>query len=219
MELVSVNVGLPREVPWKGRIVTTAIFKEPVPGRVSVRTLNLDGDRQADLSVHGGADKAVYVYPAEQYDYWRKELSVKDLPWGSFGENFSMTGLLEDAAHIGDRLRIGSAEFVITQPRLPCYKLGLKFGDPGMVKRFLDSMRTGFYVAVLKEGTVEAGNEIEWLGADESAVTVADITRLYLSEEKDKDKLQRAIRVSALPESWRSYFSEVLGKETSGNEK
>ena len=212
MKLVSVNVGLPREVDWKGSLVTTAIFKEPVPGRVALRALNLDGDRQADLSVHGGRDKAVYLYPAEHYDYWRKELPGRDLPSGSFGENCTTMGLLEDAVQIGDRFRIGSAEVVVTQPRLPCYKLGVKFGQADMVKRFADSRRTGFYVAVLKEGEVGAGDAIELLGRDERRITVADVTRLYLRDDEDIEKMRRALEVGALPEGWRTYFAEQVAR-------
>src|SRR5262245_38237937 len=148
MKLLSVCVGVPREVAWKGKTVTTAIFKQPVAGRIALRKLNLEGDRQADLSVHGGSDKAAYVYPAEHYTYWKAELPDRDLPWGSFGENFTTEGLLEESVHIGDRFRIGSAEVIVTQPRLPCYKLSVKFGLADMVKRFSDSRLTGFYVAV-----------------------------------------------------------------------
>ena len=212
MKLVSVNVGLPRDVEWRGRLVTTAIFKEPLQGRVLLRTLNLDGDRQADLSVHGGRDKAVYLYPAEHYDYWRNELPGRDLPSGSFGENCTTTGLLEDAVQIGDRFRIGSAEVVVTQPRLPCYKLGVKFGQADMVKRFADSRRTGFYVAVLKEGEVGAGDAIEPLSRDERRITVADITRLYLRDDEDIEKMRRALEVGALPEGWRTYFAEQVAR-------
>jgi MOSC domain-containing protein YiiM len=205
-----VSVGLPRHVTWQGKPVTTAIFKEPVQGRILLRTLNLDGDRQADLSVHGGADKAVYLYPAEHYDYWRTELSNRDLPWGSFGENFTVSGLLEDAVHIGDRLRIGSAEVVVTQPRLPCYKLGIKFGQPDMVKRFANSRRIGFYVAVREPGEVGAGDAIQLLSPDAHQITVADIARLYLRDTRDVEKMRRALQVEALPEGWRNYFAEQL---------
>jgi MOSC domain-containing protein YiiM len=210
MKLISVSVGLPRQVTWHGKSVTTGIFKEPVQGRILLRTLNLDGDRQADLSVHGGADKAVYLYPAEHYDYWRTELSNRDLPWGSFGENFTVTGLLEEAVHIGDRMRIGSAEVVVTQPRLPCYKLGIKFGQSDMVKRFANSRRTGFYVAVREQGEVGAGDAIQLLGRDTHQITVADITRLYLRDTKDLETMRRALQAEALPEGWRSYFAEQL---------
>jgi MOSC domain-containing protein YiiM len=210
MKLVSVNVGLPRAVEWKGQLVTTAIFKEPVRGRLLLRTLNLDGDRQADLSVHGGRDKAVYVYPAEHYEYWREELPGRDLPWGSFGENCTTTGIVEAAVQIGDRFRIGSAEVVVTQPRLPCHKLGVKFGQADMVKRFAASRRTGFYVAVLKEGEVGAGDAIQLLGRAEQRITVADITRLYLRDGEDVEKMRRASEVEALPEGWRTYFAQQV---------
>ena len=165
MKLISVNVGLPREVIWKGKTVTTGIFKEPVKGRVMLRALNLDGDRQADLSVHGGPDKAVYAYPAEHYDYWRRELPGKELPWGMFGENFTTEGLREEDIHVGDRFRIGTAELTVTQPRLPCYKLGVKFQSEDMVKHFLGSGRTGFYFSVFREGEVGAGDRIEVIAA------------------------------------------------------
>jgi MOSC domain-containing protein YiiM len=210
MRLVSVNVGLPRAVIWNGKSVTTAIFKEPIQGRVLLRTLNLDGDRQADLSVHGGADKAVYVYPAEHYDYWRSELPGRDLPWGSFGENFTTNGLLEEAVHIGDRLRIGPVEVVVTQPRLPCYKLGIKFGQADMVKRFSKSRRTGFYLAVRKEGEVGAGDGIQLLSRDADQITVADVTRLYLRDDEDLEKMRRAMQIEALPEGWRTYFMQQV---------
>lgn len=215
MKLISVNVGLPREVISNGKRVTTGIFKEPVAGRVRLRRLNLEGDRQADLTVHGGADKAVYAYPVEHYDFWRRELPGRDLPWGMFGENFTMEGLLEEAAHIGDRFRIGTAELIVTQPRLPCYKLGVKFGREDMVKRFLASGRTGFYFSVSREGEVGAGDEIEVVSRAENSVTVPAIARLYVTKKYgsiDMELLQRAIRVAALPENWRRYFLERLGK-------
>jgi MOSC domain-containing protein YiiM len=210
MRLLSVSVGLPREVSWKGKLVTTGIYKEPVQGRILLQSLNLEGDRQADLSVHGGVDKAVYIYPAEHYDYWRSELSGRELPWGSFGENFTTTGLLEEAVHIGDRFRIGSAEVVATQPRLPCYKLGIKFGQADMVKRFSNSRRTGFYVAVRKEGEVGAGDAIQLLSRDPHQVTVTDITRLYLRDERDLETMRRALQNEALPEGWRAYFAQQV---------
>ncbi len=183
--LISVNVGVPREVAKRGKTVTTGIFKEPVEGRVRLRRLNLDGDRQADLSVHGGVNKAVYVYATEHYDYWRKELPHLDLPWGMFGENFTTEGLLDDAVRIGDRFQIGSAEVVVTQPRFPCYKLGVRFGRADMVKRFLASGRTGFYLAVLKEGEVGAGDPIELIGRDEGNVTVAQIVHARRERERE----------------------------------
>lgn len=205
MKLLSIQVGLPREVRWQKRTVSTGIFKEPVQGPVMLRTLNLDGDRQADLSVHGGAQKAVYVYPSEHYDPWRAELSGVELAWGAFGENFTTEGLVEDEVHIGDRFRIGEAEVQVTQPRMPCFKLGIRFGDPGIVERFLESRRPGFYVAVLREGTVEAGDPIERLATDPYRVTVAEFNRLFLGE-KDEDARARALQVEALPENWKDFL-------------
>lgn len=206
MKLISVNVGLPRRIPANGREVTTGIFKEPVAGRVRVRTLNLEGDGQADLSAHGGPHKAVYAYPAEHYDYWRGELPGMELPWGMFGENLTTEGLREDSVNIGDRFRIGSAEFMVRQPRLPCYKLAAKFGRPDMVKRFLASRRTGFYLAVAQEGEVGAGDPIALVHRDPNHVTVADITRLYAFDKHDRELLGRVAELAALPQSWRDYF-------------
>jgi MOSC domain-containing protein YiiM len=210
VKLISVNVGLPRTVTWQGKIVTTGIFKEPVSGPVRLHKLNLEGDRQADLSVHGGEEKAVYAYPVEHYDYWRDQLPDMELPWGMFGENFTVAGLLEEKVNLGDRFRIGTAELVVTQPRLPCYKLGLKFGRTDMVKRFLASRRTGFYLAVLKEGQVEAGDAIEWLGRDQNKVTVADIVRVYAFDKNDTATMWRATQVDILPQGWVDYFQEQL---------
>jgi len=210
MKLISVNVSLPRDVIWNGRTVTTGIFKEPVEGRVQLRKLNLDGDRQADLSVHGGPDKAVYCYPAEHYAYWRDELKRTDLPCGMFGENFTVEGMLENETNIGDRFRIGSAVVMVTQPRMPCYKLGIKFGRDDMLKKFLSSLRSGFYFSVLEEGAVAAGDEIEFLKRDPNNITVTDITKLYSTEKTNNELKRRAIKVEALPASWRNYFLKQL---------
>jgi len=212
MKLVSVNIGHPREVIYKGKTVTTGIFKEPVEGRIGLRTLNLDGDRQADLSVHGGPSKAAYAYPIEHYEYWRAEFPGMNLPWGMFGENFTTEGLREDSVNIGDRFRIGSAEVMVTEPRLPCYKLAAKFGRDDIIKRFLHSGRTGFYFAVMQEGEVGTGDGIELVSRDEHSVTVADITRLYVREKDDMGTLRRAVQVTALPESWRVYFGKRIEK-------
>ncbi len=215
MKVVSVNAGLPREVMWHGRTVTTGIYKQAVEGRVALRKLNLDGDRQADLSVHGGKDKAVYCYPIAHYDYWKKELSGRELPMGMFGENFTTDGLPEDSVHLGDKFSVGSAEVVVTQPRLPCYKLGVRFQSDDMVRRFLASGRTGFYLAVTREGEVGAGDEIQVISRDDNAVPVSEITRLYIAKRYDDDdvtSVRRALRVAALPENWKEYFRERLGK-------
>jgi len=212
MKLVSVNVGLPRLVLRNGEPVSTGIFKEPVAGRVMLRTLNLDGDRQADLSVHGGPSKAVYVYPSEHYDFWKRELPEMDLPWGMFGENFTTRGVREQEMNIGDKFRIGEATVMATEPRMPCYKLGLRFGRTDIIKRFLASERSGFYLAVLQEGEVGAGDEIELIEQNKSGVRVSDVTRLYVSDKSNIDLLRRAIGTEALPESWRSYFQHQLQK-------
>lgn len=213
MKLISVNVGLPRETEWHGKSVTTAVYKTPVQGRIPLRTLNLDGDRQADLSVHGGEHKAVYCYPVEHYNYWRKELPGRELSMGNFGENFTTEGLLEDFVHLGDRWTVGSAETVVTQPRLPCFKLGIRFQSDDMVKRFLDSRKTGFYLAVLREGEVGNGDEITIVDRDPIAVPVPEITRLYIAKkysEEDIESVQRVLKVAALPESWKEYFRKRL---------
>lgn len=212
MRLASVNVGLPREVEWRGGRVLTGIFKSPVEGRVRVHALNLEGDRQADLSVHGGPDKAVYAYPAEHYEYWREALPGVELPPGSFGENLTTEGLKEAEIRIGDRHRIGSAVLRVTQPRMPCFKLGAKFGRDDMVKRFLASERTGFYFAVVEEGDVAAGDAIEPLERASHDVTVAEITRLYARDRTDLEGLRRAAEVEALPESWRGHFRDQMEK-------
>src|SRR6266478_3287103 len=203
MKILSVNVGLPREVSWQGNLVTTGIFKEPVNAPIMLRTLNLDGDEQVDLAVHGGVNKAVYVYPSEHYGYWRVELPGVNLPWGMFGENFTTEGLLEETVYIGDRFRIGDAQVVVTEPQMPCYKLGIKFGRADIIKRFLASRRTGFYFAVAREGMLSAGDAIEFIGRDQREISVADITRLYAFEKYDVKGLRRAIGIEALPESWK----------------
>ena len=213
-KLISVNVGLPRIVISNGEPVSTGIFKEPLPGRVMLRTLNLDGDRQADLSVHGGPSKAVYVYPSEHYDYWKRELPDIELPWGMFGENFTTAGLFESELNIGDKFQVGSAVVMVTEPRMPCYKLAIKFGRPDIVKRFLASERTGFYFAVLREGDVGAGDPIQLMERSEHGLKVSHVTQLYTREKRNTELLRRAIEVEALPESWRSYFQHRLEKLT-----
>ncbi len=210
MKLLVVNVGGPREVGWRGQRVWTSIFKTPVRGRVRVGRLNIEGDRQSDLSVHGGPEKAVYGYPSEHYAFWRRELTDPELGWGAFGENLTTEGLLEDEVCIGDRYRIGTAELVVTQPRTPCYKLGIRFGRPEMVKRFHRSGRSGFYFAVVREGELGAGDPIERLARDEHGLTVADVVRLYATDEANQSLLERASQHPALPAGWREYFRKRL---------
>jgi MOSC domain-containing protein YiiM len=210
VKLVSVNVGGPRHVDWHGRLVQTSIWKDPVEGRVPLRRLNLDGDEQSDLSVHGGTHQAVYLYPVEHYAPWARELPEIEFPLGAFGENFTTEGLLEDDVAIGDRFKVGTAELVVTQPRLPCFKLGIRFGRDDMVKRFLRSGRSGYYVAVLREGVVGRGDAIERVSRDSRGVSIADVFALYSREARNRALLERAVDHPGLPESWRETFRERL---------
>jgi MOSC domain-containing protein YiiM len=209
MKVVSLNVGRPREVDWDGQKVRTSIFKTPVDRRLRVTTLNFEGDEQSDLTVHGGAEKAVYAYPSEHYPLWRQELPEVDLPWAAFGENLTTTGLIENV-RIGDRFRIGSAEFVVTQPRMPCYKLGIRLGRQDVLRRMLRTGRTGFYFSVAREGDVGAGDEIELIEKSEEDLTVTDVVKLFTVESKNQELLRRAMRSSILPRSWKEYFGERL---------
>ncbi len=211
-KVISINVGHTRLIDWGGKLVSTSIFKQPVDGRVAVKYLNLAGDQQADLTVHGGPDKAVYVYPSEYYDFWRQELPGTELPWGVFGENLTTTGLLDETVNIGDLFRIGSAEVMVTQPRVPCYKLNLKFGRNDMVSRFAKSHYTGFYLAVVKEGDAGAGDSIICLKQDENLVKVADISRLYFEDRANLETMRRALEVPALAEVWKTYFKDQIIK-------
>jgi MOSC domain-containing protein YiiM len=210
MKIISVNVARPHSVVWNGKTVSTGIYKMPVEGRVMLRALNLDGDRQADLTVHGGLNKAAYVYPSEHYNYWRDELPGTRPPGGMFGENFTTEELDESTVHIGDRSRFGSAEVTVTEPRMPCYKLGIKFGRADIIKRFLASGRTGFYLSVQREGEVKAGDGIELIGHDENKGRVADIARLCLPDKNDVETMRRAVALEALPEHWREHFRQQL---------
>ena len=208
--LISIQVGVPRIVNLEGEEVSTGIFKAPIEKRLRLRHLNLEGDQQADLSVHGGQNKAVYAYPSEHYPFWKKALPGVDLPWGAFGENFTTSGLLEKDVCIGDRFTIGAAEVVVTQPRLPCFKLNLKFNRDDMVKRFLASHYSGFYLRVLREGEVGAGDEIVSIHRDENRVSVLDTLRLYLHESDSSELRQRALQVEYLSPSWRKDFSKQV---------
>lgn len=195
---------------WRGRSVQTSIFKTPVSRRIRVAQDNLEGDRQSDLSVHGGPEKAVYAYPSEHYGYWRRELPDRELDWGAFGENFTTEGLLEEEVWIGDRYRVGTAELVVTQPRMPCYKLAIRFGRVDMVKRFLQSRRSGFYLAVAREGEVGAGDVIERLARAERRLTVADVVSLYATDSTNQALLETASDHPSLPAAWRDYFRKRL---------
>ena len=206
VKVISLNVGKPRLTVYKGATISTGIFKKPVAGRIALRTLNLDGDRQADLSVHGGPYKAIYAYPSEHYEYWRRELPEMDLPWSMFGENFTTEGVGEDALHVGDLFRVGSATLMVRQPRMPCYKLAAKFQRDDMVERFLLSGRSGFYFSVEQEGEVGVGDSLELISRNDGGITIAEMNRLFVREKYNRDLLQKAIATEALPEAWREYF-------------
>ncbi len=210
MKVVSLSVGRPREVEWDGNTVLTSIFKEPTDRRLKVSTLNIEGDEQSDLTVHGGVDKAVYAYPSEHYDAWRQELPDVEFSWAAFGENLTTEGLSEDV-RIGDRFRIGSAEFVVTQPRLPCFKLGIRFGRMDMLKRMIANGRTGFYFAVTTEGEIGQGDPIEPIATSDDP-TVAEIVDLYTSKARNPDRLRRAIAAKFLDEGWKDHFRKKLGE-------
>lgn len=210
MKLSSVNVGLPREVVADNRLVITSIFKSAVSGRIPIRNNNLAGDQQSDLSVHGGRAKAIYAYPHEHYAFWRVQLPGVDLQPGSFGENLTVEGLLEEDVHVGDRLKIGSSELVVTQPRLPCFKLGIRFGRADMVKRFLESGRSGFYLSVAVEGDVAAGDALEILERHPAAVSIPELLRMYLKEANEPERLREVIAIPALSDAWRNDLQKRL---------
>jgi MOSC domain-containing protein YiiM len=191
---------------YKGATINTGIYKKPVTGRLALRRLNLDGDQQADLSVHGGPYKAVYAYPSEHYADWRRELPDGDLPWGMFGENFTTEGLREDQLHVGDRLRIGSSIVMVRQPRMPCYKLAAKFQRDDMIERFLRSGRSGLYFSVEQEGEVGEGDSFELISQVGQAITIAEMNRLFFPDKYNRSLLEKAIATTALPEDWREYF-------------
>ncbi len=206
--IISVNVGLPRDVEWNLQRVTTGIFKEPISGRVTARRLGLDGDKQADLTVHGGLEKALYAYPSEHYDFWKTELGRAVLPWGMFGENLTTEALLEDVVRVGDEFRIGSAQVVVTQPRFPCYKLGIKFGTMEMAKRFRACSRSGFYLSVLKEGEVGPGDDIELIRRNASRPTIAEVFVSQMDEESLADHPTSTHALKFKPRCCQNQFSE-----------
>ena len=212
MRLLYVNVSLPTEVPHEDGTVTTGIFKEPVAGRFMLRTSNLDGDGQADLENHGGIDRAAYAYSIEHYDYWRCELGWEEFAFGQFGENFTVEGMLEDDVHIGDVFRVGDALVEVTQPRTPCYKLGIKVGMARFPKLFLASGRVGFYLRVLREGEVGAGDVIERVESDPERMTVRQMSHLLFFEPENLEGAKRALGVRALSPGWRDSFRERLIK-------
>jgi MOSC domain-containing protein YiiM len=212
MKVLSVNLSLPQQIAHKGKTVTTGIFKEPVDGRVMLRTLNLDGDAQADLKGHGGIHKAVYAHSIENYDYWQEELGRDDFGVGQFGENLTVRGMLDEAVHVGDVFRIGGAVVEVTQPRVPCFKLGMRMGIKGFERAFLQSLRVGFYLRVVEEGELGAGDVIELLEADPVGMTVRAMSNLGYVDTHNLDELQRALRVQALSPGWRQWLEKRLPK-------
>jgi len=214
MKLNSVNVGRPRDVVWRGRRISSGIFKKAISGAVMVHALNVEGDRQADLEVHGGFDKAVYAYPHEHYPYWQALYPEMEMPAGVFGENFTVEGMLETEVCIGDLYQVGKTTLVVTEPRIPCYKLAIRWGQTDIIEKFLASRRTGFYFAVLREGKVTAGDQITLLYRPEVVISVADIIRVFAHEKEDVETLRQAITLKALPQRWRDYFQRQLELKT-----
>jgi MOSC domain-containing protein YiiM len=213
MKVLSVNVSLPKQVPYKGKIITTGIFKEPVSGRVMVHTLNVQGDGQADRKVHGGRDMAVYAYPFEHYTFWEETLGRSGFPFGQFGENLTVGGLTEGTVRVGDIFRMGGALLQVSQPRIPCYKLALRMGEgPEFLRHFLDSGRLGFYLRVIQEGEIGAGDTIECVDTDGGSVTIAEFIHIYLHETHDPDGLRRALASRDLGDAWRIYLEKMLEK-------
>jgi MOSC domain-containing protein YiiM len=209
--VLQISVSKPKVVDWNGHMVSTGIFKEPAEGKVKVRQLNLDGDEQADLTVHGGHDKAVYAYPVEHYEFWKNELNGRELEFGSFGENLTTSGVDENSICIGDKLKIGTARFVVTQPRMPCYKLGIRLGDDGMVRRFYKSGKWGVYLAVVEEGEIESGDVIEREGEDGHDVRLADVVQCFLDRDVDPELLEKVLH-SNLARQMKSQLAYQTGK-------
>ena len=210
MKLLSVNVSMPTTVPYRGEMMTTGIYKQPVHGRVMLHRLNLDGDGQADLNAHGGPHKAVYVYSHDHYAYWQRELARDDFTAGQFGENLTVEGMLEDEVYIGDTYRIGDALVEVTQPRVPCYKLAHKMGERGFVKTFMQAERVGFYLKVLEEGTVGAADAIERVAVGPEQMSVRHIFHLLYFDKNNVAEAKRALRVPALAPGWRGSFEEIV---------
>ncbi len=206
MHLISINVGLPQALSWKDQTATTSIVKKPVEGPVFVHTLHLEGDAQANLTVHGGVTKAVYGYPLEHYAYWESELNKEHLPPGSFGENLTIDGLKESDTQIGDRFQIGKVVLMATEPRQPCDKLAMRMQQEDMIERFLYSLRSGVYFSVLKEGMIQAGDEVKCIHKEQHGITVSDIIRLDVIDRNDEEGLRKAIKIDALPEKWKKRF-------------
>jgi MOSC domain-containing protein YiiM len=213
VKILSVQVGRPAPVIFDGHITRTGIYKNPVHGPVKVGTLNLEGDEQADLTVHGGVNKAVYAYPSEHYEFWRQQYPSRQLDWGAFGENLTTEGFLETEASIGDMVQIGTAQLVVVQPRLPCYKLAGKFDDKNILQTFTDSGRSGIYFAVVEEGHLQSGDSVTWKSRVKFPFTIADAMRMYNGQELPSELLDRALELKALPDSWRRIVVEARSQK------
>lgn len=210
MKLLSIQVGMPVEVEWDGELVSTGIFKDTVEGPVFVRKLNLEGDGQADLTVHGGFDKAVYAFSQDAYPWWLETLGVEELPNGAFGENLTFSSLDEKTTYIGNRYALGQCELEVVQPRFPCFKLGIKFGDMGILKTFMKSGRAGVYFRVLREGAIQAGDTLKLLEANPEKVSIWDFFDLKIRKYADRPLMTRLLRIKGLNEQWREVFQQRL---------
>src|ERR1700745_3463611 len=208
--LLSVNVGRPREIAWRGKTVYTSVWKQPVEGRRLVRRLNIDGDAQGDLAGHGGEHRAVFVYQMDSYHYWERELKRRDFIFGQFGENFTVEGLSDSEVFVGDRYRIGGALFVVTQPRVTCYRVGIRMDEPRMAALLVEHHRPGFYFRVLETGEVAAGDEIVKVGDGLERMSVAEADALLYLTGHSRAKLERPLRIPALPAGWRGSFQALL---------
>src|SRR5580698_1503453 len=214
--LLSVNVGLPRDIAWHGRTVHTGVWKAPVQGRRLVRRLNVDGDGQGDLEGHGGERRAVFVYQLESYQYWQGQLGRAEYEYGQFGENFTVDGLSDSGVCIGDRYRIGGAVFEVTQPRVTCYRVGIRMKEPRMAALLVAHDRPGFYFRVLEEGEVEAGDEIVRVGEGPERMTIREVNALLYKPGHAAERLEKALRMPALSSGWRTSFTALLERARSG---
>src|SRR5271168_5424904 len=213
--LVSINVGLPQNITWRGKTVYTGIWKSPIPGRVMARRLNIDGDGQGDLGGHGGLNRPVMVYQLESYRYWERELGRNNFSYGQFGENFTVDGLPDDEVCIGDRYRIGTAVFEVTQPRVTCYRVGIRMAEPSMAALLVSHHRPGFYFRVLEEGEVGAGNAIVKVTDGPERITVADMDGLLYLPSPSREQLERSLRVPALSQGWKTSLAAIAERKTS----
>lgn len=211
MKIISVNVGLPIKVNFGREVVTTGIFKNPIQHRVKLNKLNLEGDKQADLTVHGGINKAVYAYPSEHYIFWKEEIKDFEYSWGTFGENLTTEGLFEDIVRIGDQFKIGSTKVMATQPRMPCYKLGIRFGRMDVIKKFLESGKSGIYFKVIKEGEIGINDTVKLIKKNNNDITIKNIVEMVTKDEIENIELmEKTIQVPELPTGWKNYFVEKL---------